>query len=184
MERKKVNFAGITIFLLAISILVMSIGFAAQATVLKINGNTQVGITPKWDVHFSNLNIEYGSVSDELVNEHAKIVDERSTYITYDVKLPHNRDYYEFTVDVVNDGNLDALIGSVILSGYDEDAQKSISYNVTYVDTNEDVKMDDELLKGETRKIRVHIENIYELEQTDLGEATYALSLAIQYVQK
>lgn len=181
--KKEINYAGLTIVALAVSILVMSIGYALQSQLLTINGNTTISETAKWDVHFENLVVNSGSVSGEFVNTPANIVSTSGTHVVYDVKLPEKGDYYEFTVDVVNAGNIDAEISSIILQGSDS-YQDFMNYTVTYADSEDGVYGNDSLLKGEKKSIKVRVENIYEKNDYELGEETFNLSFAIQYVQK
>ena len=181
--KKEINYAGLTIVALAVSILVMSIGYALQSQLLTINGNTTISETAKWDVHFENLVVNNGSVSGEFVNTTANIVSTSGTHVVYDVKLPEKGDYYEFTVDVVNAGNIDAEISSIILQGSDN-YQDFMNYTVTYADSEDGVYGNDSLLKGEKKSIKVRVENIYEKNDYELGEETFNLSFAIQYVQK
>lgn len=181
--KKEINYAGITIAVLALSVLVMSIGYALQSQLLTINGNTTIGETAKWDVHFENLIVSNGSVGGEFVYTPANIVSTSGTYVVYDVKLPEKGDYYEFTLDVVNDGNIDAEVSSIILLGSDN-YKDYVDYTVTYTDSEDGVYGNDSLLKGERRNIKVRVENIYEKNVLELGDLTFNLSFAIQYVQK
>ena len=102
METNKKSYTAIAIILLAISIVIMSIGFATRSQVLQINGNTVIGEEPKWDVHFDNLQVLPGSVVGDLVKTPAAITNTNSTIINYDIRLPEKGDKYTFTVDVVN----------------------------------------------------------------------------------
>lgn len=181
--KKEINYAGLTIIVLAISILVMSIGYALQSQLLTINGNTTIGESAKWDVHFENLVVNPGSVESKFVNTPANIVSSSGTYVVYDVKLPEKGDYYEFTLDVVNAGNIDAIVSSIILLGSDN-YKDYVDYTVTYTDSNDGVYGNDSLLKGEKKNIKVRVENIYEKNDLELGDVTFNLSFAIQYVQK
>lgn len=183
MDRKKNYIGGITIVLLALSILLMSIGFAIRSQRLDINGNTTIGVDPKWDIHFSNVNITEGSVNGVKVISPAKIVNANGTYVTYDVKLPLKGEFYEFTVDIVNEGNLDAKISNIILNN-NKDYSKYLKYTFEYVNPANQIAVGDILLSGEARKIKVRVENIYELNPYELGEITFEMGFALQYEQK
>ena len=91
-----------TLFLIVL--LCISIGYAVLNTTLNINGKSSISKNT-WDVHFDNVKINDGSV------EAVKIpVVENSTTVDFEVALNLPGDYYEFTVDVVNNGTIDAMI--------------------------------------------------------------------------
>ena len=183
METNKKSYTAIAIILLAISIVIMSIGFATRSQVLQINGNTVIGEEPKWDVHFDNLQVLPGSVVGDLVKTPAAITNTNSTIISYDIRLPEKGDKYTFTVDVVNAGNIYAEIGSIDLIGTSE-YERYITHKVTYADTGEEVKEGDILNKNSTTTYKVEIENIYNKTQYEVGEYKLNLSFAVEYIQK
>lgn len=177
---KKINYPGITIFLLALSILTMSIGFAVRSDKLQINGTTTIGESPKWNVHFDNVEVSPNSVSGESVRKAATINNEESTFINYDVVLTSYEDCYEFTVDLVNDGNMDAKINSIIYTLSDE-ANEYLDYSIEYEDGTK-VLEGDELLKKSTKKIKVRLQNVY--KEKVIGEKQFDISFALEVVQK
>lgn len=183
MKRKNINVASVTIIMLALSILVMSVGFAIRSQRLEINGNTTIGIDPKWDIHFGDVEVTEGSVTGDNVIKAATVENDGTTVVTYDIKLPQKGDFYEFTVEVVNDGNLDAKIASIVNTS-EKDHTGYLKYDYVYSDSNETVAEDDVLLQGETKLIKVRIENIYEENPAALGETTFDNSFALVYEQK
>ena len=116
------------LFLFAI-LFSMSVGYAFLTQTLEIDGTSQfVGAT--WDVHFANVQISSGSVTPTTA---ATITN--PTTVTFDASLEEVGDYYEFTVDVVNGGTLDAMIDSFHISPELTAAQQNyLSYTVTYSD--------------------------------------------------
>jgi hypothetical protein len=180
MKKNKTNIAGLIIILLITSILAMSIGFALRSHVLVINGNTTMGSTPKWDIHFENINISTNISNDNIITPAG--INNQSTYITYDVKLPSKGDYYSFTVDLANKGNLDGKIANIIMNG-NNNYDKYLKYELFYVDTNNELLVGDTLLSGEIRKIKVRIENVCDLSPAEFNEMTFNMSLVIQYSQ-
>lgn len=179
MERK-INYPGITILLLTISIFVMSVGFAIRSEKLRINGSTTIGESPKWNVHFANVEVAPNSVSGESVRKPATIINDESTFINYDVVLSSYNDSYEFTVDLVNDGNINARISSVMYTLSDE-AKEYLDYSIEYEDGTK-VLEGDELLKRSMKKIKVRLQNIYKEEV--VGEKQFDISFALEVVQK
>ena len=90
-----------------IFIFTLTVVYAALNTVLKITGNAEV-VASSWDIYLDNVVVKSGSVSA------SKPVITNSSTLSFDVVLNKPGDYYEFTVDVVNDGSIDAMIDSIV----------------------------------------------------------------------
>ena len=99
MERKK-NGQIIAIVALAVAIVVMSVGFATYASTLNINGTTTVKAN-KWSVHFDDST--YDETTGSVAATTHTITD---TTASYTVTLTKPGDFYEFSVNVINDGTL------------------------------------------------------------------------------
>lgn len=97
------------IILLVVLLLVISIGYALVFTDLKIDGI--LGINKQtWDVHFENIRVKSGSITPVHA---ATINSQDTTKVSYEVYLENPGDYYEFEVDVVNNGTMDAMITDI-----------------------------------------------------------------------
>ncbi len=129
----------ITILLLLL--LGISIGFAALATTLKINGDANI-TKNTWSVYWDNVDNEDGVTTTTPVispdeGENAK------TEVSWTAVLDKPGDYYEFTVDAVNAGTIDAMItkiekklnGSAISEN--NKLPDYVIYEVTYADGRE-----------------------------------------------
>ena len=105
MRNKKRN----RILFLLILLLGIGIGFAALATTLKINGSAII-TKNTWNIYWDNVANETG-VTPET---HPQITPDENnvpkTLLTWSVTLNEPGDYYEFEVDAVNAGTLDAEI--------------------------------------------------------------------------
>ena len=88
-------------------IFVISIGYAALSTTLQINGTANIA-SNSWDVHFANLQTTTGSVTPTTA---PTISGTNTTELTWAVSLAEPGDFYEFTVDAVNGGTINAKIG-------------------------------------------------------------------------
>ena len=134
--------------LLAI-VLVMAVGYAAFATQLTINGNAT--ITSNWDVHFDTTKTElvngvvvgtpglsgataptgtivYQDSSNNSSNLHAKL----------NAKLTQPGDTVVFTLTILNDGNLNAVLDSgptLTLSGGTVSGLTATKGNITFTVT-------------------------------------------------
>jgi hypothetical protein len=117
------------VMIVLIALLVVSIGYAAISTTLKITGIAAV-TKQTWNIYWENPVVTSGSVTTtvpELVNN--------DTVATWDVTLNWPGEFYEFTIDAVNAGTIDAKIKD--LSATSTPALPSyITYTVT--DSNGD----------------------------------------------
>ncbi len=175
--------------ILFILILFLGLGYALLSQDLTINGITKVkGNT--WSIYFDNVQVSSGSV--ELSNEDsaAEIDSNDDTLINYTVTLNLPGDFYEFTVDVVNDGSVDGMIGSII-SKYGGTVISStnplpsyIDYTVTYID-DIPIAVNHLLEAGDTETYKVRVEFKREIENNELPETDQSLSFSfgVTYVQ-
>ena len=108
-------------------LLVIGIGYAYLTSNLSISGQTEV-VANTWNIHFENLNVKDGSVTATT----PATIDSNNVDITYAITLSRPKEYYEFTVDVKNDGTLPGKVSISELSGLDTTSSKIIDYSVTY----------------------------------------------------
>ena len=196
MKRKNKNKK---LTLILVLILLISVGYAALASNLKINGSSTVNVA-EWDVYWDNIQIAEGSVSAD--DDHkARITDSNKTQVEFSVRLDNPGDYYEFTVDAVNNGTIDAMIaangivdGVYTDSTYDTQAEipKALGYTVTYADGKPIA--DKHLLAKksgntptiETYKVRIEYRNDEEINPSDLDKNNnriYYFKFSVNYVQ-
>ena len=181
---KERNGKNLLILALLIVVVSMSVGFALLSTTLNINGTAKVK-SSTWDVHFNNLNVKTGSVSGDNVATAATISSTNTTLVSYEVTLAKPGDYYEFTVDVVNDGSLDALVSAQpILGGVNSDQDKYVNYSITY-DDGTAISANDTLDAGVTKTYKVRVEYDSNVSSVDLPTTDQNLSLtfAVTYQQ-
>ena len=134
MEQKRNN-QMVIIGLLAIAILVMSVGFAASAYTERLylggeggQGGAQVTAkAAKWSVHFDTTSYQETTGS---VAAASKTIGQ--TAMNYAVTLTNPGDFYEFTINVVNDGTFDAKLASITLTNSSNDPH--IAYSLKYTD--------------------------------------------------
>ena len=179
-------------------LLVITVGYAALTSNLKINGTSGVK-SATWDVYWDNVQINPGGVSTTTGNQ-ARITDQTKTQVEYSVVLNEPGDFYEFTVDAVNNGTIDAMIAANgIVNGVYSDANyqnkitlpKTLSYTVTYVDGTEIedknllAKRNGNIPTTETYKVRIEYKNDDEIDEDDLDEndQTYYFKFSVNYVQ-
>ena len=124
MRRKNKS---IYIVLIVVLLICVTIGYAVINTTLNINGKSSISKNT-WDVYFDNVVVKDDSV------EAVKIptVTDKTT-VDFEVALNLPGDFYEFTVDVVNAGSIDAMIESISKEPeLTEAQQKYLNYIIEY----------------------------------------------------
>ena len=117
----KRTFFGMFVFLF---FAIFGVGYAYLTTNLSIDGTSSIKGS-KWDVHFENVQVKEGSVETE------EPVISDDTTVSFNATLENPGDFYEFTVDVVNEGTLDARISSVeVLPVLTEEEKEYFNYEV------------------------------------------------------
>lgn len=129
MEKNK-GTQTLVIVLLSFTILFMTVGFAVFASTLTINGTATVSPS-KWSVHYvTNTYAEStGSVAADSTNI-------TNTDVTYSVTLAKPGDFYEFTINVINDGTFDAVLKALTMTSLTTAQSKYLTYTVTYDGTD------------------------------------------------
>ena len=155
----------------------MSIAYAVLSTTLNINGTAQVQ-DASWNVHFSNIQVNPYSVEINPV-----ITDNNKVNFSADLTTPG--EFYKFTVDIVNEGSIDAMIESVAKTPeLSVEQKKYLRYEVEYVDGTS--INDAQLLKsGETKTISVLFSYRNDIPVSDLPstETDFDLEIVLVYVQ-
>ena len=159
-------------------ILVIGIGYAYVTKSLKINGTNGIG-SNSWIIYFDKIQNESGVVSTET-----NITNNRQQ-VNFNINLKQPGEYYEFDVDTVNDGTIDAMIDSLEVDEIDGDLSNYLSFDVTYKDGTDINKCD--LLEKHSRKtITVKVKFDEAVDEDELVTETSDLNLKfkINYVQK
>lgn len=164
---------------LAIFVFGMGIGYAALSETLTIDGTTDID-EASWNVHFDNVQIVSGSVA---ATTEPTITD--NTSIGFGVTLENPGDFYEFTVDVVNEGTLDAKVNAItILPVLTAEESNFFQYSVTYLDKTT-IHQGDPLDAGSTETILVRFEYLV-LGDTSLyptSDTSFSFNVSMNYVQ-
>ena len=165
------------IFLL---ILCLGVGFAFLSTQLNITGNTSVSGN-KWSVYFDNVQVSEGSVDASVV---PTTTGTTTTSLNYTVLLDKPGDFYEFTVDAVNAGTIDAMVESINMTSLDTDVAKYLNYTATYSDGTV-LAQNDVLDANDTVTYKVRVEYKKDIVASDLDEndTNLTLTFGVNYVQ-
>ena len=158
----------------------ITVGYAALSTTLSITGKGTLSKN-SWDIHFENLVIVDNGAS---VVTTAPTIDSTKTKISFNITLSKPGDTYEFTVDAVNKGTIDAMLSGFSTTSLTTDQQKYLTYTVTYSD-GATISTKDYLKKGTSETIRVKVRFKEDLTSADLPSSAETLNLTatLIYVQ-
>lgn len=203
MRRKQKN-KRLIVALALILLVTISIGYAALSTTLTINGTANIAAT-SWNVHFESVNVTSGSVTGANVTTAPAVPtgSTTTTQLSYNVTLNQPGDFYEFTVDVVNGGTINAKIAengitkTIKIGDNDltEEQANLVEYTVTYADDTA-IAEGDKLAKSgttvnqvrtdkKTLKVRVAYKTDITPAQLNAVASDMALTLSfgLNYVQ-
>ena len=158
MKREKKDKNNVLLIIgILLLIVVVGVGYAGLNATLNINGTASIG-TNTWNVYFSNVQVNPLSVD---ADEDPETSGTNTLEVQYEVTLDQPGDFYEFTIDVVNGGTLDAVLQSQSLTG--AESYDFINYTVTKADGTaipSDLELDggDGTNPGESVKLKVRVE--------------------------
>lgn len=127
MEKQK-NTQMFVIAILAVAVLTMSVGFAAYAQTLDINGEVKVA-SSLWNIQFDTTSYVESSGSVKVSAENRTL---SGTSMTYNVTLTKPGDFYEFTINVKNTGTFDANLTGITMSTLTTEQAKYLTYEIDY----------------------------------------------------
>ena len=149
-------------------------GYAYLNSSLYINGTSIISANV-WDVGLDNLNVTAGSVV--AIKEPTL---DTATTTSFEVKLDNKEDFYEFTVDVVNRGEYDAKLGSLVeTTGFTTEQEQYFEHTVTY-QNNEPIQVNQLVKKDEFVRLKSKVEYKKDVEITQVPESAKTLKLDIK----
>ena len=175
----------ITTYFILFSLLIIGVVYAILQANLQINGTAKIQANT-WDIHFDNIQINENSVSIGTGDSAATIDPENNCKVDFEVTLSIPGDFYEFTIDVVNAGTIDGMIGeltkTLIVNNTPVDTPPDyLNYSVTYNDGDE-ILENHKLDAGATEIYKVRLE--YKTDIEELAPAsTISTSLTPQFIQ-
>ena len=176
MRRKNKS---IYVILVILVLLGVSLGYAAINRTLNIIGNSEVKQNT-WDIHFENIQVKKGSVEATK-----PIINNINLSIEFNFLLNLPGDFYEFTVDVVNDGTIDAMIDSVNKTPeLSSEQKKYLNYIVEY-QNGEQISSNQLVKSKEFVRLKVRVEYKTDITEFDLPitEQSLSLGFVVNYVQ-
>lgn len=169
-KREKKN---VLIGVLLAAVVLMSVGYAALASQLQINGTSK--ISSNWDVKFTSMTD--GTAVGGATNKTAATF--TSTTATFDVELVSPGDSMTYEIVVTNAGSLDATLESI--EGLPTAAEgDAIKYTVTGVSEGDTLSAG-----GGTATVTVKVEYNSSIKtQPTAEQLSKKLSVTLNYVQK
>lgn len=170
----------VVIVVLAVTIMVMSVGYALYSQTLNING-TATFSKANWDVHFDTGTFNETSTIKSTTHNVG------NTLITYEVTLPRPGTEYSFTVNAKNFGTIDAVLKGITLSGLTAAQQAYITYNVSYNGTVYNASatgLSVALASGASHPVIVTVGYVLPADPTALptvADETVSLTVALDY---
>ena len=168
----------LSLCLIIVCVFTLTIAYAALNAVLTISGNAQVS-SADWNIYLANPKVTSGSTTTDVP------LIRTSNTLEFSTTLNMPGDFYEFIVDVVNDGSIDAMIENVVKNPeLDSNQKKYLNYTVTY-QNDESIGLNQLLAKNTTMPIKVRIEYRNDISAFDLptGQVVLDLSLTLEYIQ-
>ena len=163
--------------IILLSVFSLTIVYAALSVTLNITGSTQITAS-NWDIHLENPEVKSGSVSSAVPTI-------SGNNLSFTANLTKPGDYYEFTVDVVNEGSIDAMIDSVVKTPeLTSEQAKYIKYEITY-ENGESINTNQTIKSGTSTPIKLRVEYRKDISASDLPSTATELSLKLTliYVQ-
>ena len=164
--------------LIIVCMFTLTVAYSALNVVLTINGNARVSAA-NWDIYLDNPRVEPGSATKNVPEI------KTSSRLEFETTLNMPGDYYEFTVDVVNGGDIDAMIENVILTPeLSEEQSRFLEYNVSY-QNGRSIRTKQLLEKDTSMPIVVRIDYKKDLYASDLptGQVVLDFTLTLEYIQ-
>ena len=170
----KLNRKILYIFLTIIVVMVSSLTlvYAALSVTLNIQGNVGV-VGSNWNIHFINPILNSKSVTKTIPSY-------TSDTVTFSTTLKVPGDFYEFTIDVVNDGTINAIIDKIEKIGGLTDTQaKYLDFVITY-DSGELVETNYVLRTGTFARIKVRVSFKTDVSAADLPSTSVTINLGFK----
>ena len=165
-----------------IAVLGLTVAFAALSTTLNIKGSAYLDAA-KWGIKFQNLSEPsiVGEASDAKTAKIEKYVSINDIKVT----LSKPGDSVTYTVDLVNDGDINAKIENIEKTNLTEEQQKYITFTVKYKENDTELKIGDILSKKEVKPLVIKIEYRKDLESSDLPKSAQGINLSykLDFVQ-
>ena len=175
MDKKNKSNKNMVLALVAVAVVLLAV---SALLTYKKSGNGGILNKDTWKVTI--LKDSYKELSGSIKAESVEITD---TKMVYKLPLKNAGEFYEATVDVKNEGTIDAKMDAITIGGLTEQQQQGIQHTVTYDKNsflNSATKLGYTLKAGETKQI-----DIFVLVNEPIGlENGLTLEYTLSFVKK
>ena len=164
--------------ILLVSAFTLTVVYAALSTTLNITGTAQV-TAASWDIYLDNVQLNSNNATTALPTISNK------TTTSFTTTLTNPGDFYEFTIDVINNGSIDAMIDSVTITPeLSAEQAKYINYIVEY-QNGESINTKQLVEKNSFVRLKIKVEYRKDISSSELPTQSETLNLAfrVNYVQ-
>lgn len=160
-------------------VMFVGIGYAYVKRTININNNTKIS-NLSWNLHFDNLDVSSGSItplSDTVMSDN-------DMKITSNLEFKNSGEFYEYTVDVVNDGSINAMLESVEGLTLTTEQAKYFDYSATYADGTAFAQY--QRLGGNTSdkiKVRIALKDNISIDDLPSESLDIKFTLKLNYIQ-
>ena len=169
----------IAIFILALAVLSMGIGFATYTQQLNIGGTVTVDKS-KWSIHFDKNTYQAVDGSQTITTNTIT-----GTDVQFSSTLKKPGDFCAFTIKAVNDGTFNAVLNQLNMSTLTAEQSKYLTYTVDYAGTrytSSDATLNTALNVGNNADVVVRVEYVAPANSADLPSEDVGVNLSLQLV--
>ena len=168
----------VTLGIVMICVFTLTIAYSSLNAILEITGSAEVNAAD-WDIRLANPKVKEGSVNSNLPT----ITSNKEA--SFSVTLNNPGDFYDFSIDVVNNGTIDAMIDSIEkISALTEEQAKFMNYIIEYENGNT-ISTKQLVQANSFVRLKVKVEYRKDISNTDLpiSQNVLDLSFKLVYVQ-
>ena len=181
MERER-KFKIVALVAVIIAVIGLSIAFAAMSRTLNINGRGNVD-PANFDIYFTNLS-QPTLKGEASVSGTPTLATKGVTISNMNVTLKKPNDSVVYTVDIKNDGDIDAEIENLVLPTFTSAQQELFDFTVVYTNGGQAVSIGDTLAKGETKNVTITFKYKDITDESLLPSTAQQISLSYQIIYK
>lgn len=169
----------LTVLVAVFFVMFVGIGYAYVKRTLNINNNTKIS-NLSWNLHLDSLDVATGSVTPLSQT----VISQDNMSITSNLEFKNDGEFYEYTVDVVNDGSINAMIESVEGLTLTNEQSKYFDYSATWADGT--AILENQQLPGGTRekiKVRISLKDNLTINDLPSESVDVKFTLKLNYIQ-
>jgi hypothetical protein len=177
--RRKIDKKRRNLYLIIVLLLVcMGAGYASLRDTISVGGNTSIdGNT--WSIYLTNVaptaNNNYTPFAAPTITD--------NTSISFNINLSEPNEIYEFSIQVINNGSLDAKLSEFSITPIEGTLANYIEYTVKYSDGS-NINIGDKLLYNTNKTLVVRVRyKVNSYENLLHNDQSLNLGFNLKYVQ-